>query len=106
MVADDHFIRENESVRCENALLACPRHTEPNGFTILMDEYADDVNRAYDDVHGLTSCVYDCANVFEQIRLHCHVHDAHHCERVHVRESSFREHGRVHVLHSLKIAFH
>lgn len=76
---------------------------KPLQFKILMDEYADDVNRACGDVHGLTFRVYGCANVFECNPLH--VHGVHHRERVHVRELSFHEHGRVHVLHSLKIAF-
>ena len=71
----------------------------------LAREYAYDVNRAYGDAHGPTHRVYECASVFEHNRLHDHVHDARHRERVHVREESFHEHGHAHAPHSPKITF-
>ena len=71
----------------------------------LKSEYADDVNRACDDGHGLTQRVYEYASALEHTSLHGYVHDAHHREHVNVRGQSFREYDDVRVAHLLKIAF-
>ena len=85
--------------------MACPRRTEPDGFTAPMGGYADGANRACGDAHGPIHHVDACVNVFEHIHLHDRVDDVHHHERANVRERLFRGYGGAHAAHSLTTVF-